>query len=525
MKKRFIFSLSFVLITSVFLAACGNNDKNDKASESKGSSSDTFTVALESDVTTLDPHDTNDNASYTAESAIMEGLLGFDKDNKVVPVLAKSYEVNKDSTEFTFKLKKGIKFQDGTDFNAEAVKTNIDRLADPESKLKRHSLFELVKETKVIDDDTVRVTLSKPFAAMINNFAHPAAMMISPDAIKKYGDKVSQHPVGTGPFTFEKWQHGEYLKLTVNKNYWNKDLPKVHNIVFKPVPENGARIAMLQTGEADFIYPVPPTDTKTIENTDGLSLVTKPSLIVKYFSMNTMKKPFNDVKVRQAINYAIDKEAFLKVVYNGYASEAKSSIAPDTQFYAGQTPYEYNIKKAKQLLKEAGYPNGFEATIWGGNSSDKVKMMEFYKQQLDKVGITLKTVPMESGTIGDKIWGVTNAKDADLELYNGGWSPSTGDADWGLRPVFGGEEAFPPNSYNTSYYQSNTVNSLLNQALQTSDTAKRKELYGKAQQQIWEDAPWVFLAVPDLIYAKKDSVDGVVMQPSGVMDVRGAEKK
>ncbi|ELK48084.1 glutathione ABC transporter substrate-binding protein [Halobacillus sp. BAB-2008] len=524
--SRFLSVLSLLLV--LVIAGCGNGegDGNGTADSSKKaeapSKEEGLTIAVDGNFTSMDPHDTNDNQSYSAQSAVYEGLLGFDEDLNIVPVLAESYEANENSTEFTFQLKEGITFHDGTPFNAEAVKANIDRLADPDSQLRRSSLFELVDSTEVLGEYEVKVTLKEPFGAMPNNFAHPAAAMISPESISESEEEIARNPVGTGPFQFKEWKSGDHLTVEKFDDYRDPEVPKVDQLVFKPVPESGSRSAMLQTGEADFVFPVSTSQVDTLENQAGVTVENKPSLVVKYFSMNTMKKPFDDPKVRQAINYAIDKEAYVNVIYDGYATVAESSIAPDTQHYSGQEVYEYDPEKAKELLAEAGYPDGFETTIWGGTSSDKTKMMQFYKQQLSQVGIKLNVVPMEGGTLGDNIWGVEKPEDTELELYNGGWSPSTADADWGLRPLFS-SESFPPESYNTSYYKNDQVDELLQKALNTADDDKRAEYYAEAQEMIWNDAPWVFLAVPDLLYAHQDYVKGITMLSSGVLDLKNAE--
>ncbi|WEG12598.1 glutathione ABC transporter substrate-binding protein GsiB [Pullulanibacillus sp. KACC 23026] len=533
MKKSLFGLMAILLVLMLALAGCSSKSTNAGSTGTGGGSSGSsakkvtknnkdITIGVSDNFVSLDPHDTNDTLSFSAEKTMYEGLVGFDKDMKIVPVLAKSYSANANATEFTFKLKKGIKFQDGTPFNAEAVKANIDRLADPNSKLKRHSLFAMVKETKVVDDYTVKVILSQPFGAMINNFAHPAAMMISPTALKKYGNDIAKHPVGTGPYKFAEWVPGDHLKVVKNPDYWQKGKPKLDSITFKPTPEDGSRIAMLQTGEADMIYPVPTEQAKSVNGKNGISVVAKPSIIVRYLSMNVNKKPFNNVKVRQAINYAINKDAFIKVVMNGYADPMKSVIAPNTQFYSEQQPYTFNLAKAKELLKEAGYPNGFTTTLWGSNTSASTKAMEFIQQQLAQVNIKVNVVPMESGTMSDKIWGVQDPKKAQIEMYYGGWSPSTGDADWGIRPLLSGD-SFPPSSYNTAYYKNDQVDSLIQDALKTADPTKRKAAYDQMQKIIWNDAPWAALDVDDTIYATHDYLKGAYLLPDGSLDVTNAE--
>ncbi|WP_053365812.1 glutathione ABC transporter substrate-binding protein [Bacillus sp. FJAT-27245] len=539
MKKSFITKMiAMVLVLALFLVGCSNSDSSsgksgggkkqikapDNQEIAKKEGND-ITIAVADNFISMDPHDTNDTLSYSAQKTMLEGLVGFDKDMKVIPVLAESYEANDAATEFTFKLKTGIQFHDGTPFNAEAVKVNIDRLANPDNNLKRHSLFAIVKETQAVDENTVKVILKEPFGAMINTFAHPAAMILSPKALETYGKDVSRNPVGTGPFKFGEWKQTDYLKVVKNENYREAGNPKVDSITFKPTPENGARVAMLQAGEADFIYPVPTEQAESINGKNGIVVENNQSIIVRYLSMNTTKKPFNDPKVRQAINHAINKDAFVKVVMNGFSSKLDSVIAPNTQFYSKQEEYEFNIEKAKQLLKEAGYENGFETKVWGSNNSTAQKGMEFIQQQLGQIGVKVEVVPMESGTMSEKIWSVQNPEEAELELYYGGWSPSTGDADWGIRPLVGGTDAFPPKSYNTAYYNSEAVNKAIKDALATADLEKRKAAYEKAQAEIWKDAPWAFLSVDDTIAGKKNYLEGIYLLPDGSLSVQNLEIK
>lgn len=521
--------LALIMGTALALAGCSDSDGGEGSDEKKGDGEkatkegNDLVIAVADNFTTLDPHDTNDTLSNSAEKTMMEGLLGFDEKMNVIPLLSEDYEANDEATEFTFTLKENVEFHDGTPFNAEAVKVNFDRLADPESGLKRHSLFSLIENTEVVSDYEVKFTLSEPFGAMINTFAHPAALIHSPKALEEFGDDVAKHPVGTGPFKFVEWKPSEGLKIEKNENYWNEGYPKVDAITFKPVSENGSRIAMLQTGEADFIYPVPTEQVAGVDGKNGIEVEAAPSIVVQYMAMNTLKAPYDDVKVRQALNYAIDKDAFIQVVLNGQGKKLDSVIAPDVQFYEEQELYEFNIEKAKDLLKEAGVKAGTKVKLWGGNSSSTVKAMEFLQQQLAAVDLELEVVPMEAGTLSDKIWSVQDAEDAEIELYYGGWSPSTGDADWGIRPLLGGKEAFPPSSYNISYYNNEEANKLISEGLQTADEDKRAQAYAEVQKVIWEDAPWVFLSANNTLAGQKNYLKGVYLLPDGSLSVAEAE--
>lgn len=530
MKRSYALLLSLVLLLVLALAACSSDSKDEadgggKEQEQATKEGSDIVVAVASTLTSMDPHDTNDTLSGSVQRTIFEGLLGFDEEMNVVPMLAKEYSANDEATEFTFILNEGIKFHDGTPFNAEAVKVNFDRLADPDSGLKRHSLYSLIANTEVVSEYEVKFTLSEPFGAMINTFAHPAGLIHSPKALEEFGKDVATNPVGTGQFKFVEWKPGEGLEVTKNEDYRIEDQPKVDGITFKPVTENGSRIAMLQTGEADFIYPVPTEQADSIDGENGIEVDSKPSIVVRYMTMNTLKEPYDDLKVRQALDLAVDKEAFIEVVTNGHASVLDSIIAPAVQYYSKQETTKPDIEKAKSLLKEAGLEDGFKAKIWGANNSSAMKAMQFLQQQFAQINVEVEVVPMEAGTLSDKIWSVQDPKDAEIEMYYGGWSPSTGDADWGIRPLLGGAENFPPKSYNVSYYDNPEVNGLIAEALETADSDKRAEAYEKAQSLLWDDLPWISLSAENTISGKKNYLTGIYLLPDGSLDVRNLEIK
>ncbi|WP_438317993.1 glutathione ABC transporter substrate-binding protein [Sporosarcina sp. FA9] len=528
MKKGYSLLSVLILMLVLVLAACSNDSKEveeKKEPEQATKEGKDIVIAVSSTFTGMDPHDTNDTLSGSVQRTIFEGLLGFDEEMNVIPMLAKEYTANDEATEFTFILNEGINFHDGTPFNAEAVKVNFDRLADPNSGLKRHSLYSLIAKTEVISEYEVKFTLSEPFGAMINTFAHPAGLIHSPKSLEEFGKDVATNPVGTGQFKFVEWKPGEGLEVTKNDDYRIEGQPKVDSITFKPVTENGSRIAMLQTGEADFIYPVPTEQADSVNGKNGIEVDSKPSIVVRYMTMNTLKAPYNDLKVRQALDLAVDKEAFIQVVTNGHASVLDSIIAPAVQYYSKQETTKPDIEKAKKLLAEAGYKDGFKAKIWGANNSSAMKAMEFLQQQFAQINVDIEVVPMESGTLSDKIWSVQNPEDAEIELYYGGWSPSTGDADWGIRPLLGGADNFPPKSYNVSYYDNPKVNGLIKEALETADTDKRAEAYKEIQSLLWNDLPWISLSAENTISGKKNYLDGIYLLPDGSLDVRNLEIK
>lgn len=472
----------------------------------------TFAVAIS--LETLDPYNTNSTLNQAAGKAYYEGLYEFDKDLKIQPKLATEYSVTPDGLVYTVKLRPGVKFHDGTDFNAEAVKVNFDRVSNPENKLARYTQFNRVKKTEVIDPLTVRITLTEPFSAFINALAHPAAMMISPAALTKYGKEIGFHPVGTGPFQFVDWKPAEYLKVEKFPGYWNKGYPKVDTLTFRTVTDNNTRAAVVQTGEAQFAFPIPYEQISVLQKNDKLDIVDdKASIMARYMSMNVREKPFSDLKVRQAINFAINKEALSKVAYSGYASVLDGVIPQGVEFASKIGGWPYDPKKAKALLTEAGYPNGFETTLWSAyNDGTSVKVVQFLQQQLAQVGIKASIEILESGQRVARVNQVQKPEDAKVRLYYAGWSSSTGEADWALRPLLS-TGAFPPVLNNTAYYSNPAVDADIMRALTTTDSAEKAKLYKNAQDVIWKDAPWAFLVTANNVYVRSKNLSGVYVQP------------
>lgn len=353
-----------------------------------------ITIALDANIVGLDPADLNDNLSMTATRTMIQGLYGFDKDMKMVPVLAESTDANAEATEFVVHLRHGVVFHDGAPFNAEAVKLSFDRARDPANHLKRASLYAPIKSVDVVDEFTVKITLNAPFGAFINNLAHQAFAISSPKAIATYGKDLGRHPVGTGPYKFVSWET-DTLTVAKNEHYWKPGLPKIDKLVIHSTPENGSRMAMLQAGEAQYIYPAPPELVKVLEKSPNLDVVASRSIYARYVAMNTLRKPFDDKRVRLALNYAVDKAAYLKVVFNGYGVPLDSPLPTLLPGHVSQTPYPYDPAKAKALLAEAGYPNGFEIDMDFIQAAPNGDIAQAVQADLAAVGIKVNLIPGE----------------------------------------------------------------------------------------------------------------------------------
>jgi glutathione transport system substrate-binding protein len=294
--------------------------------------------------------------------------------------------------------------------------------------------------------------------------------------------------------------------------YWKPGYPKLDSITWRPVVDNNTRAAMLQTGEANFAFPVPYEQAKLLEKNSKLAVVTTPSIMQRYISLNVTQKPFDNPKVREALEYAINRQALAKVAFSGYATPATGIVPPTIDFAQTYPAISYDPAKAKALLKEAGYPNGFETTLWSShNHSTAQKVLQFTQQQLAQVGVKVKVTAMDAGQRAAEVEG-KGQKESGVRMFYTGWSASTGEADWALTPLFA-TTAWPPAIFNTAFYSNPKVDKDLADALKTTDRAEKARLYKDAQDTIWQDHPWIPLVVEQLVSANSKNLSGFYVMP------------
>lgn len=475
-------------------------------------------IAVNANFISLDPHNLSDTLSGTASATMYEGLLKYENDMTLKPLLAESYNISKDGLTYTFKIRKGIKFSDGTVLDAEAVKYNFDRVMDKKKNLRRRRNFLAVEKVEAIGTDTVKLILKTPYSPMLNRVA--SLKIISPAALKKYGDQgIITHPVGTGPYVYDRWVQGDKLVIRKNNSYWGEK-PKVDKVTFKPVIENGSRIAMLQTGEADFIYPMPTEQVRRIKGNKDIEIMTGFSTISRYVTLNTTKDVFKNKKVRQAINYAVNKKAYAQVVKSGYLVPLTSPVPEALEYHVDQPPYAFNLQKAKQLMKEAGYPNGFTTSIWGSNNTEDMKGMQFINQQLAQIGIKVEVMPMEEGTLANSIYSAQTPEEAKINMWYVNWSSF--DIDGATKNLFHSHFT-PPVSANTAYYMNPEVDKMIDDGAVETNSKKRAEIYADMQSAIWDDAPWIFLGSDQLVSAKRKTTKNVYVMPDGSINLERAD--
>lgn len=497
-NKKILSLVIMTLVLSLVLTACGG----DKGITRKNPA-DTLVVAQGADAKSLDPHATNDQPSSRVTKQIYNTLVFATEDMEIVPALAESWEKVDDLT-WEFKLAQGVKFHNGEELKASDVKFTFERmLASPSVS----HILGPVTEINAVDDYTVQIITSEPFAPLLAHLTHTASSILNEKAVTEAGDDYGQKPVGTGPFMLADWQSGDKITLERFDDYFQGPA-SVKTVVFRNVPEGTNRTTGLETGEIDIAYDVEPIDKRIVEETNGLELIEGPSLSSQYLGFNTKKAPFDNVKVRQAINYAVNVQEIIDVALEGAGEVAKSPLM-ELIFGANMDieGYEYNVEKAKELLKEAGYENGFTTSIWTNDNPVRVRIAEIVQGQLKEVGIDAKIEQLEWGAYLER----TAAGEHDMFIL--GWTTVTGDADYGLYALYhSGQHG---DAGNRTFYSNPEVDRLLDIGKTEVDQDKRLEAYKEAQELIVADAPQLFLYFQNQNVGENSAIEGFKLHPAG----------
>lgn len=481
------------------------------------------TIAISAELTSMDPLDTNDRSTQSITKAIYEGLYTFDKDMQIVPALAESYKVTGGGRIYTFKLRPGVKFHDGTPFDAEAVKVNFERRTSPEARSQRTAMFKHLISVEAVGPLTVRFTLSDAVASFINVIAHPEALIVSPTALATYGTEIGKHPVGTGPFEFVDWEPAVRLKVKKFAGYWKPGLPKIDTLAWLFMIDDNQRTSALQTGQVDVVTALPYQSIALARALPGIEVVSVPSIIQRYITLNMLVKPFDSHLVRLALNYALDKQALSKVAYAGNAAPAEGVIPPGGEYAVKLGPWPYDPHLARELLRKAGYENGFETSLWSShNNSINTRILSAVQLQLAQVGIKVNTFSFSGDQRLARVIHVARPETNEVRMYLTTWSSATGTADWALRPLLS-TSAWPPLLFNTSYYSNAAVDVDLEAALNSTSRTEQARLYRRVQQTVWADAPLVFLVTERVVYAHSKRVTGIYVTKSGFIVVDDAD--
>ncbi|MFC4076119.1 ABC transporter substrate-binding protein [Salinithrix halophila] len=515
--------LALIFVIASTLVACGGN--NDAAGNGK-----TLIWGRGADTKSLDPAQVTDGESMKVTKNIYETLVDYKEDNtEVEPALAESWKTSKDKKTWTFKLKKGVKFHDGSDFNADAVVLNFERWMDKKNPYHKGGDFpyysymfggykgdkgHIIESVNAVDEYTVAFKLKEPQGPFLANLAMPSFSIASPKAIKKDPEGLNKNPVGTGPFKLEKWKKNDTITLTKNEDYWQKGLPKLDKVIFKSMPDNSARFTALQSGEIDIMDGLNPDDAKTVKRNDKLVLHEQQGMNVGYLAFNVSKDtPLKKKKVRQALNHAVNKKAIIKSVYAGLAVPAVNPMPESIWGFNKEiNDYPFDLDKAKKLLEEAGYKKGFKLELYAPSDPrpympDGRKVAEYIQSDWKKIGVDLKIVSYDWQTYLEK----TGKGEHEAALL--GWSGDNGDPDNFLYVLLDKDNTRTPDAGNISFYKSDRLHDKLIKAQRSTDREERTKLYEEAQEIIKEDAPWVPLVHSTPGIATQSYVKGKFTHP------------
>jgi len=518
-RNLFYFFIAFGI---VLLAGCSsdNTESEGGASSEDDKSGGTLVYGRGADSVSLDPINVTDGESIRVTHNIYETLLEYDHNLELQPKLATEYTSSEDGLTWTFQLREGVKFHDGTDFNAEAVVFNFERWMDPENPYHEGDFpyypflyggfkgdeNHLIESVTATDEHELEIVLKRKTAPFLSYLAISMFGIASPAAIEQYGAGIGENPVGTGPFKFEEWNRNNTITLSKNEDYWMEGKPYLDQVIYQVIPENSARLNALQTGEIDIVDGMNASDTTIVEDTDGIELLKRPSFNIGYMAFNMEKEPFDDPLVRKAINMAIDKEEIVDAFYNGLADPATSPLPPSLWSHdESLEKYDYNVEEAKKLLAEAGLEDGFTTELHTMSNPrpylpEPMKIAEAIQSDLAEIGITAEIVSSEWATY------LEDTKNGKHSMAMYGWTGVMADPDNFLYPNLSKTNAEVP-AQNIAFYKSDEFTSLITEARETIDQDKRTELYQEAQQLFQEDAPWVMLAYTTPPLAQSDYVE------------------
>ena len=521
MKKKWknLAAAALAAFMSVSLAACqgGNGGTtqtttgqqesgtagNSTQEGGSGEYKDTLTWAQGADVTSLDPHQGKETPAVQVTDQIFDTLTVVNtQSGEVEPLIAESWNQTSD-TSYVFKIRQGIKFHDGSELTAEDVKFSLDRAI---ASAAVSYIVDFIDTVTVTDPYTVEITTKEPYAPAIRNLSVPFSAIIPKALVEADEDGFKLHPVGSGPYKFMEWKQGDSVTLIANDDYW-EGTPATKNLVMKVIPEAAQRTIALETGEVDLAYDILPNDLSKIDGNPALTLYDAPSLTCFYVSMNLTKAPFDNQKVRDAISYAIDRELIVETIASGSGLPADAIIAPDVFGYYDVDDYEYNPEKAKALLAEAGYPNGFETSLWVNDNQTRVEVCGAIQAMLQDVGITCGIEIIEFGSFISK----TTAGEHDMAYF--GWVTSTVDADYTYYSLEHSSQQGAAG--NRSFINDPEVDALVERGRTSTDEAERLSAYQDLAVKLREINNNAPIYYSNITAGSSAKVEGFGMDPIG----------
>jgi len=468
------------------------------------------------DVTAFDPQIISDTPTVSMAWLLYDSLVRYDVELNVEPQLAQSWEISDDQLTWTFKLQEGVTFWDGTPLTADDVVYTMDRLRDEATGATYRTNYLIIEEVTAVDDLTVEFRTSAPFPDLLINLTGTGGAVLSRAyAEGSTPDEYGRDPLGSGPFMIEEWVPGEHCTLVVNPNYWG-ELPGAERIIYRPVPEAATRTAMMLAGEADIVVKLSPEDVPTLEGDSDIVVHDLDSMYQVSFEITVTHEdpPLNIKEVRQALNYAVDKQAIIDNILLGYGQPMVSPFGPGIQFRVELEPYEYDPDRAKQLLADAGYPDGFSIMLWSpdGRYLKDRQVAEAVQGYLSEIGLDVELRFFEWAA-----YQAARAEDDSMQLAMVG--RATAGADYTATRLFSRDAAA-----NTTGFWLPEIEELLVEGRTTFDEEERQRIYARIQELWWENAVWLFLHNQRSLVATRSNIEGYELTPTEVSILRNVRK-
>jgi peptide/nickel transport system substrate-binding protein len=448
----------------------------------------------------LDPQIATASNDFRITTNVFEGLVRFaDGTLEVEPALATDWAISEDGLTYTFTLREGVTFHDGTPFDAEAVKFTFDRMLDEEHPYYETGPFPLsfnfadITETRVVDQYTVEFTLGQPFAPFLTNLATNTGVIVSPTAVAEHGEDFGRNPVGTGPFQFEEWQSNTRVVVSRYADYWGEPAG-METVVFRPVTDANTRVAEMLSGGIDIMVEVPPDNISMFAEDPAFTVHDAVGPHVWYVMLNMKDGPFTNQRVRQAANYAVNKETLVNDVLQGTADVSAGPIPPAFNWAYNEEvdPYPYDPEMARQLLEESGVEDltvTFYVTEGGSGMLDPIPMSTAIQADLEAVGFDVEIETYEWNTF---LANVNPGLEGKADMAEMAWMTTDPDT---LPFLTLRTDAWPEEGgFNSSYYSNEEVDALLDDARTATDQEVRAEAYRQVQEIVHDDAPWIFVA-------------------------------
>jgi len=463
--KKFI-CIMLTALMCISLTACGGSGTSGSTGNSSGSSEsgtihrDTLTVAIQREPKSLIPYESNDTGTDYTTSQVYETLIKYDDDLNMIPGLAESWE-QVDDTHYRFHLRENVKFHNGDDFTADDVLYTFQQIVNSKAAASTMGPID-IENCKIEDNHTIVIALTKAYPAFLRLCTLPISSIVCKEAMEKDPEGYAKNPIGTGPFKFVEWVSGDHLTYSVNTDWWGGTI-NYDKLILRYIPEATTRAVEAESGGVD-IAQIAVSDAQSVDSNNDVSLVTEQILNTTYLSFNCSIEPFNNVKVRQAISLAIDSDAIVKATYYGYANTAKSFMASSMWgYYDADSEYSgYNVEKAKELMKEAGYENGFSCSLVTYNNQSMAEMIQSY---LAEIGITVTLNVTDFSNWLDQL---VNGKQ---QLYIGGWTTASGDPSEAFDAM---NSANFGSGGNRSFYSNSEADKLINTIDTSTDDNTRK---------------------------------------------------